>query len=50
MILNKAETKVKLIEPKLREAEEVGWIKEDIEREYKIYVKGEEYEIIKAKE
>ena len=52
MPLNEAETKAKLIEPKLREA---GWSEENIEREYRIksdrfYVKGEEYEIIEAKD
>jgi len=52
MPLNEAETKAKLIDPKLREA---GWTEEDIKREYRIkddrfYVKGEEYEIIKAKD
>jgi len=52
MPLNEAETRAKLIEPKLREA---GWTEEDIEREYRIksdrfYVKGEKYEIIKAKD
>ncbi len=52
MLLNEAETKAKLIEPKLREA---GWSEENIEREYRIksdrfYVKGEEYEIIEAKD
>ena len=51
-MLNEAETKAKLIEPKLREA---GWSEENIEREYRIksdrfYVKGEEYEIIEAKD
>lgn len=52
MPLNEAETKAKLIEPKLKEA---GWTEDNIEREYKIkndrfYVKGEEYEIIEAKD
>lgn len=51
-MLNEAETRAKLIEPKLREA---GWTEENIQREYKIknnrfYVKGEEYEIIEAKD
>ncbi len=49
MPLNEAETKAKLIEPKLKKA---GWTEENIEREYVIkqdrfYVKGEEYEKIK---
>ena len=52
MPLNEAETKAKLIEPKLKEA---GWTEENIEREYRIksdrfYVKGEEYEVIPAKD
>ncbi|WP_035587050.1 EcoAI/FtnUII family type I restriction enzme subunit R [Hippea jasoniae] len=51
MPLNEAETKAKLIEPKLKE---VGWTEEDIEREYiikqdRFYVRGEEYEKIKPK-
>ncbi|WP_457622547.1 EcoAI/FtnUII family type I restriction enzme subunit R, partial [Persephonella sp.] len=52
MTLNEAETKAKLIEPKLKQA---GWTEDNIGREYRIkndryYVKGEEYEIIEAKD
>jgi type I restriction enzyme R subunit len=45
--LNEAETKAKLIEPKLKEC---GWAEDNLEREYRIknnrfYVEGEDYKI-----
>lgn len=52
MYMNEAETKAKLIEPKLKQA---GWTEENLEREFRIkndrfYIKGEEFEKVEAKD